>query len=94
MPRMRSGRVGVVSLDSRRLIDDPDAQMAKGFNSAVIVPLGAGGGDFGLMKSFVEAVAHQDPARILSGPDETLESHLIVFAAELARRENRVLDIA
>jgi hypothetical protein len=46
---MRSGRVGVVSLDSRRLIDDPDAQMAKGFNSAVIVPLGAVGGEFGAM---------------------------------------------
>ena len=49
VPRMRSGRVGVVSLDSRRLIDDPDAQMAKGFNSAVIVPLGAVGGEFGAM---------------------------------------------
>jgi len=52
---------------------------------------GHGGGDYSLMKSFVEAVAHQDQARVLSGPDETLESHLMVFAAERARRENCVV---
>ncbi len=62
---MRSGRVGVVSLDSRRLIDDPDAQMAKGFNSAVIVPLGAVGGDFGLM---VTPAAHLKLAPLSSSP--------------------------
>jgi len=37
------------------------------------------------------AVAENNPARILSGPAETLESHLLVFAAEQARRENRVV---
>jgi len=37
------------------------------------------------------AVARQDPSLILSGPEETLESHLIVFAAEKARHENRVV---
>lgn len=54
---------------------------------------GHGGGDFGLMDSFVAAVAAGDPARILSGPDETLETHLMVFAAERARREGRVVDV-
>jgi predicted dehydrogenase len=54
---------------------------------------GHGGGDYFLMKSFVDAVAHDDPARILSGPDETLESHLMVFAAERARKENRVVEL-
>ena len=52
---------------------------------------GHGGGDYGLMESFVSAVAEDDPNRILSGPEETLESHLMVFAAERARRENRVV---
>lgn len=52
---------------------------------------GHGGGDYLLMKSFVEAVAHQDQARVLSGPEETLETHLMVFAAERARRESSVV---
>lgn len=54
---------------------------------------GHGGGDQRLMHSFVSAVATGDRSKILSGPQETLESHQIVFAAERARRENRVIDI-
>jgi len=50
-----------------------------------------GGGDHGLMGAFVEAVRSGDPGRLLSGPDETLESHRMVFAAERARREQRVV---
>ncbi|RKZ75816.1 MAG: hypothetical protein DRR19_29095 [Candidatus Parabeggiatoa sp. nov. 1] len=46
-----------------------------------------------LISTFIEAVAKNDPSRLLSGPDETLESHLMVFAAEQARRENRVVDM-
>ena len=54
---------------------------------------GHGGGDFGLMDSFVRAIAENDPTQILSGPDETLESHLMVFAAEQARLKNRVIEL-
>ncbi|MDP6491036.1 MAG: Gfo/Idh/MocA family oxidoreductase [Kiritimatiellia bacterium] len=54
---------------------------------------GHGGGDGVLMQKFVAAVATDDPTRILSGPDETLESHLIVFAAEQARKEHGVVDL-
>jgi len=54
---------------------------------------GHGGGDYGLMDSFVAAVAENNPARILSGPDESLETHRMVFAAERARREHRVVDL-
>lgn len=50
-----------------------------------------GGGDYGLMKSFVAAVAKNDPSLILSGPEESLESHRIVFAAERARRQGTVV---
>lgn len=52
--------------------------------------MGHGGGDYGLMKSFVAAVAQRNPELILSGPEEALETHLTVFAAERSRRENRV----
>ena len=54
---------------------------------------GHGGGDLHLMSGFVQAVGTGDPATVLSGPDETLETHLAVFAAETARRENRVVDV-
>ena len=52
---------------------------------------GHGGGDFGLMQSFTQALLDEDPSHILSGLRESLESHLIIFAAEKARRENRVI---
>jgi predicted dehydrogenase len=51
---------------------------------------GHGGGDYGLMQRFVEAVAAGDPGRVLSGPGETLETHRMVFAAERARRKGTV----
>ena len=54
---------------------------------------GHGGGDYGLMDHFVSAVAENDPSLILSGADESLESHLMVFAAERARRENSVVNL-
>ena len=54
---------------------------------------GHGGGDEGIMNAFVQALAENDPGRILSGPDETLESHITVFRAEQARREGRVVQI-
>jgi len=54
---------------------------------------GHGGGDGRLMQSFLAAVATGDRSKILSGPAETLESHLIVFAAERARRNGTVEEI-
>jgi predicted dehydrogenase len=50
------------------------------------IATGHGGGDGRLMEAFVAAVATGDRSRILSGPAESLESHLIVFAAETSRR--------
>lgn len=54
---------------------------------------GHGGGDYGLMDAFVTAVAGNDPSGILSGPDESLETHQMVFASEQARLEKRVVDL-
>ncbi|HEV2783136.1 MAG TPA: Gfo/Idh/MocA family oxidoreductase [Actinophytocola sp.] len=51
---------------------------------------GHGGGDAGLMDAFTTAVAAGDPAAILSGPLESLETHLAVFAAERARLRGTV----
>lgn len=54
---------------------------------------GHGGGDYNLIKCFVEAVRHNDQSLLLSGADETLASHRMVFAAEKARIENCVVDL-
>jgi hypothetical protein len=54
---------------------------------------GHGGGNSGLMDGFVRAVSSGDSATILSGPEETLETHLMVFTAERARHERRVVDV-
>ncbi len=54
---------------------------------------GHGGGDYHLMRSFIHAVATGDTSEIYSGPDETLESHRIVFAAERSRREGNIVHL-
>lgn len=52
--------------------------------------VGHGGADFFLIDAFVRTVAGEGNF-ILSGPDETLESHLMVFAAEQARHKGSVV---
>ena len=54
---------------------------------------GHGGGDAGLIDSFIAAVADNDPSKVLSGPADTLETHLITFAAERSRKESRIIDV-
>ena len=54
---------------------------------------GHGGGDFGLMHAFIEALLTGDRSHILSGPDETLLSHQMVFAAEQSRLEDRIVSL-
>ena len=47
---------------------------------------GHGGGDFGVIGSFVDAVASGDRSLICTGPRESLDSHLMAFAAERSRQ--------
>jgi len=54
---------------------------------------GHGGGDYGLMKRFVQAVASGDQGLLLSGAEETLETHLTTFAAEQSRLEGRTISL-
>jgi predicted dehydrogenase len=54
---------------------------------------GHGGGDWGLMDAFVQAVATGDRSPIRSGPRESLAAHLAVFAAERARHEGVVATV-
>jgi predicted dehydrogenase len=52
-----------------------------------------GGGDYWLMHAFVTAITNKDQGMILSGPSETLESHLMTFAAEKSRIESRTISL-
>lgn len=52
------------------------------------------GGDVSVLENFIDAVSRGDPSKILTGPAETLESHLIVFAAEHSRLEKRIVNVS
>ncbi|TMF34893.1 MAG: Gfo/Idh/MocA family oxidoreductase [Chloroflexi bacterium] len=54
---------------------------------------GHDGGDFGVMGAFVDAVAAGDPSLVRSGPRESLESHLMAFAAERSRLTGLPVDV-
>ena len=60
-----------------------------------IIPIGMlegghGGGDCGLITDFLKSVAENNASYITSGADVSLQSHLMVFAAEKARANNTV----
>jgi len=52
-----------------------------------------GGGDGLVLQSFVQAVRQGDPQAVLTTAQESLASHRIVFAAERARLEGRVVSL-
>ena len=51
---------------------------------------GHGGGDALLMKDWLAAIRTGDQSRVLTGPDESLETHLTTFAAEKSRLSGKV----
>ncbi|KAJ2976154.1 hypothetical protein NQ176_g5113 [Zarea fungicola] len=51
-----------------------------------------GGGDIGLARAFVSAVAEKEQDVLQVTIDDILDSHLLVFAAERARKEGCVVD--
>jgi predicted dehydrogenase len=55
---------------------------------------GHGGGDGAIVESLIRAVAGKDPSLMSSDVQGAFESHLIVFAAEKARRDGVVIDLA
>ncbi|MEW9518591.1 Gfo/Idh/MocA family protein [Streptomyces tubercidicus] len=55
---------------------------------------GHGGGDEGLFHAFLDALHSGRPNLILSGLEDSLDSHRVVFAAERARREGTVVELA
>lgn len=56
---------------------------------------GHGGGDTAMMRQFIDAISSGDPSAIITNADESLESHLLAFAAEESRLNGgAVIDMA
>lgn len=51
------------------------------------------GGDIAMMDSFLKAVAHDDSSLLDTGPIESLDSHLMAFAAEESRLSGRIVTL-
>jgi hypothetical protein len=62
--------------------------------SGAVMMSGHGGADFFAMDSFIRALSLNKPELIGTGPEDSLISHIIAFAAETARKENRVCKIS
>ncbi|XP_037768008.1 uncharacterized protein LOC102946203 isoform X4 [Chelonia mydas] len=63
-------------------------------NKSTFIPshlMGHDGADFYLMDSFISALTENKPSLIQTGPEATLQTHLLVFEAEKSRKENRVV---
>jgi hypothetical protein len=70
------------------IYDEKDLSGASGIMS------GHGGADFFAMDSFIRALSLNKPELIGTGPEDSLISHIIAFAAETARKEKRVCKIS
>jgi predicted dehydrogenase len=57
-------------------------------------PIGHYGGDQGLLDHFTALVARDAPAEVLASGRSALEGHLLGFAAERAREQGAVVDVA
>lgn len=54
---------------------------------------GHGGGDSNVLNDFIDALLSGNTDKILTDPKVSLESHLMVFAAEKSRKENIVVNM-
>ncbi len=92
------GTRGSLQADSRKIIvTDFLTGESKTIDTDILndggILSGHGGGDGGIMDAFLKAVATGDKSLILSGIEETLESHLMVFAAEKSRRTGLIQEV-
>jgi len=54
---------------------------------------GHGGGDFGLLRDFIQAVSQRNPALLTSTIEASMESHLMGFKAEESRLTGKVVNL-
>lgn len=51
------------------------------------------GADFNLLESFVDAIITGDQSKIVSGAEESMSTHGLVFAAEFSRHRGKVVNV-
>ncbi|MGX5689466.1 Gfo/Idh/MocA family protein [Arcticibacter tournemirensis] len=66
----------------------PDAIEVKGYEDH-----GHGGGDWLLVRDFVNAVSQQNAGLLTSTIDQSIESHIMGFMAEESRKQGKIMDI-
>ena len=54
---------------------------------------GHGGGDLALFRDFVEAIAYEDPTRLTSNIEASVESHIIGFMCEKSRLSGKKAEV-
>ena len=54
---------------------------------------GHGGGDWGLVTDWINAVKKQDPSLLTSTIDASVESHIMGFMAEKSRKTKQIIPI-
>ena len=50
-------------------------------------------GDRNCFEAFIDAVREKDPSRLETGLEEALDSYMLTFAAEKARKERQVISM-
>ncbi|MFC4565725.1 Gfo/Idh/MocA family protein [Nocardiopsis mangrovi] len=100
-PRQTSlfGTLGEVYCDGDRItvydfLSDSTEEIDVATANNGLIDSGHGGGDSGLLASFLPAVAAGDPSMVATSGEDALRSHVLVFAAEQARLEGRVVALA
>lgn len=61
------------------------------YDTSAPLDVGHGGGDVALLDGFVQSLVNEDDTAALTTARQSLESHLLAFAADKARLENRVV---
>lgn len=90
------GTLGFISADTESNTIELH-RFSDGKKETIVIPQqhgGHGGADHNVMRNLVHALRANDPAAVLTGTAESLASHTIVFAAEQARRERRVVEVS
>ena len=54
---------------------------------------GHGGGDWGLLKNWLQAVSKNDASLLTSTIDASIESHIMGFMAEKSRLNNEICEV-
>ncbi|MEV4736725.1 MULTISPECIES: Gfo/Idh/MocA family protein [unclassified Microbacterium] len=92
------GTTGCIEGDGRTLrvhdfVRDEKYEITPGSSGNASAADGHGGADDALVRAFLDAVRTGDHSNLLSGPDESLDTHRIVWLAEESRARGSVVEV-